>query len=313
MSRALRLLAALVICATLASSTAGAVQLTKTYSTKHFKVMYAPGDDVRAQFVAENADMWLERLIEQLGRPRGAWIQVPVMVYPTHDSFVGSTGDEFGEKIVGLAYSEGMRIELDASETYAPMTRIVGHELTHIIIFRILRGRAGELPLWANEGIAKTTSGEWDELDSDAVSEAAASGSIPALSDLSTGFPKGKSDLAYAVSASMIKYISEGTKGDFIKPTLARVADGQSFPDAVRSVTGRSLDDWEGSWRGELQRTYAPYGWLKTVGMLAGLAFPVLAIAAYLALRMKKRKYLEQYDWDDGYSPDIDREYWPDR
>jgi hypothetical protein len=281
------------------------------FGSKHFSVYYIPGDDVRAEYVADRSEEWYQRLSRQLGRP-SRWSPVPVIVYTTHESFVGMTGEEFGERLVGRAYSGSQRIELDASEMYEPMTSIIGHELTHIFIFRILGPRSSELPLWANEGIAKSLSGEWDELDTQTIAQAAAARRIPVLKDLESYFPKGDNTLAYAVSAAVITYINANTDGHFIRPVLISMSEGKSFQSSVYAVTGKRVDEWERDWRKEVMHRYVPYGWLRTAGIIAGLALPVLAIAAYLALRRRKTEYLEQYEQEDGYSPEIDKEYWPE-
>ena len=185
---------ALLIIVLAGGSAQAARPLTERISTKSFDIRYTRGDYLAARRVALAAEDSVGKISSDLGYGSSRLSpKVPIYVNPNHREFVQATGTDRREFVLGRAHSGVERIEVDSQELFGSVEVVTTHEIAHIIVFRLVPA-AATMPLWAHQGIAKFESGEWDDSDSQALSDAVNGGNLMRLSDISRQFPKNRQD-----------------------------------------------------------------------------------------------------------------------
>ncbi|MEN6519969.1 MAG: peptidase MA family metallohydrolase [Armatimonadota bacterium] len=224
---------------------------------------------------------------------------IPMYIYRNQTDFSDATGYEKPGHILGRASTKGY-IDLDSSGILAPAGQIAGHEIVHVLVFHILEGDASLLPLWVNEGTAKLMTKDWDTVDAATLADAATNASLLPLSTLDHRFPSGsKETLAYAESASAVKYFVDKYGEESLAELIHKTAETGSFEKAMMEVAGVSVHDFERKWQRKVEGYHPFLQIIRTVAVIGGLAMPLLAIAAYLALRRRKQRIIEQYEQDE--------------
>jgi len=276
------------------------MSLTESLSTARFQIYYTEGDYLAAHRVSRAAEEAMDRIASDLGYKAAAapGALIPIYIYPNHRAFVRATGTDRRQFVLGRAHSGVERIELDSQELFSSLETVTAHEVAHIVLFRIV-GPSADVPLWVHEGIAKFESADWDNLDAETISEAAAHGKIIPLSELARSFPKDREDLAYTQSASFFRYFVETYGRPGLRRLVNLTASTGSFDRALQTVTGNTLDEVEAGWLASLKRQYAPYVWARFVSTAAIGLLPILAILAFIAVRQRRRRLLEKYDQEE--------------
>ena len=298
---------ALVAAALLAALACAPVK-SSTITTRHFYVMFSPGDEYDARMVAQYAEDSLAGISGELGyTPSPEAPRTPMRIFATRPDFTSGTGIDKSKMVVGRAWSGTEKIEIDASGAYARVEQVVAHEVTHIVIARLLGPRTLALPLWANEGIAKNESGAWRVGDDEAVGGAISEGKFIPLSEIKTRFPSDSDQaaLAYAEGTSVMHYLRQRYGAGVFKALLARTAATGDFDKAVTDATGSALRGLESAWKRSVASVYSG-GWLqRNLPSVLGIAMALLCVAAYAAIRRKlkqrdKQWEEEHYDDDGG-------------
>lgn len=300
-----------LIALTLLLLASAAVASPPPIRTPHFVVSYSQGDEADAKRVAQYAEFAFERVSRDLGfAPAPYDRSIPITVYTTRPEFEAGGGVDRRRTVVGRAWSGTDRIDIDASGAYAVAELVTAHEVTHIITARLLGQNARALPLWANEGIARSESGEANVSDDEIVGQAIADGDYIPFGNIESEFPTDSrgAGIAYAESTSFIRYIV-GLRGkDALRRILGRVADGEDFDHAVIDVIGRSVGGMEKDWKRSVAKTYAGNWLFRNSATVIGIAMVLLCLAAYAAVKRKQRRHSIEWaedEYDDGldYGP----------
>jgi len=295
----------------LALAPSAASDVPRILNTPHFSIVYAAEDESDARLVAGYAEKSLSRIENELEyEPVRGFRRVKVLVYSSRRDFVSETGVDRKKLIVGRAWSGSEEVEIDASGAFAMVERVVAHEVAHIVIARILGRNVHALPLWANEGIARTLSGESGKGDDERVGEALSMGRFIPLREIAQTFPldEDRSELAYAEGGSFISYVRDDHGRRSLASLLKETSATGGFDEAVMETTGLPLGRLERRWRAAVSEDYAG-GWLgRNVGMIVGVGMALLCVAAYAAVRARMRRHAIEWaedDYDDGldYGP----------
>jgi hypothetical protein len=300
----MRLLISLILIFTLA---AGAFpqssKLTSVVRTEHFLVHCEPGMRSTAETIANDSEYWIRDISRRLDARDRIEPPIPMYIYKNQGEFEKATGKHMPGMVLGRAYSMGY-VELDASGIFAPAQQVAGHEIAHVLMFRILGPDAQALPLWANEGIAKFMTDDWSDTDRTVLSEAAIAGTLMPLDSISRAFPEGDQQaLAYAEGASAIRYLVEKHGEKAIPRLVHETARTGSFDAAMRSVAGSSTSEFEKNWRKSIEGSFGIAKLLRIARFVGAIAFPLLIILAYLAFRRRRRKMIERYlqeEWEEA-------------
>ncbi len=130
-------------------------KLSGATRTTYFMVHFDPSDPYLGRIMAGVAEDQLLRVARDLGYKPSNTEPFPLYVYRTHSEFIKAGGLESREFTVGTAQTENAAISVDASGVFEPVDEVLGHEITHAVISRILGPNIAALPLWLNEGLAK--------------------------------------------------------------------------------------------------------------------------------------------------------------
>jgi hypothetical protein len=284
----------------------GVKSLGATITTPSFTIIYARNDEADARTVAGYAEDALSRVSRDLGYSGAISEQrVPIHVFSSRGDFLDVTGTDRKTFIVGRAWSAGhaQKIEVDASGTYSRLETVVAHEVTHIVIARILGSQITSLPLWANEGIARIESGEAGQSDAEAVGEAISTASFIPLEQIQERFPKDNehASLAYAEGTSFMEFIRQKGGHDSLKKLLDRVARTGDFEKASSDLTGMPFGRLEGAWRKSVSKSYSAGWFLRNLPWTIGVVMALLCIAAYKAIMRKKRWNSAKWLIEDSY------------
>ncbi|MDO8683728.1 MAG: peptidase MA family metallohydrolase [Armatimonadota bacterium] len=297
----------LILALTLSANAAKKSAIT----TKNFSIVYSPANKSDAQLVVDYAEKALDRVSKDLGyeAPTGL-SRIPIRVYSSRPDFVSGTGIDKDRLVVGRAWSGTEQIEIDASGTYAWVEQVTAHEITHVVIARILGIRASKLPLWANEGIARNESNEASSEDNDLVGDAISKGDYIPLSQIAKRFPSDDEQvsLAYAEATSFMRYLKTKHGMGTYKRLLSETAVSGNFDKAVERVTGSTLSALEKAWRKSVSKGFSA-SWLgRNLPTVVGALMAILCVLAYKAIKLRQRwnsaKWLIE-DSDDGldYGP----------
>lgn len=306
-----RLTAAIAVFLMLCGPVLAQKPLSELIETDHFRIHYSKGDYFAADRVSRAAEESLKRISANLGYT-GTHARTQVFVYPTHRDFVKATGTERGKFVLGRAHSGSEHIDIDSQELFAKVETVTAHEVAHIVVFRLL-GPHADIPLWMHEGIAKTESHDWDDTDTHLMADAVSHGKLMRLEEISRTFPESREGLAYAQSASFLRYLLDTYGRGRLPLLLEETRRTGSFERAVELVMGRELPDLERDWVAYLERKYAPYMWVRMIstGMIGLL--PILVLLAYLVRRRAKRERMERYaqeEWEEANRRDWGNQ-WP--
>ena len=156
---------------------------------QHFEIHYLPSLAPELARVGRSAERAYDRVSERLD-----------FVLPTKVPLVmfAPSGPMTREQVAAYATSDQVappqphrsRIVLPLREGDAELDSLIVHELTHLLVSEInLPGRGGDggVPRWIQEGIANYMVGFWSDEDERLMREFVASGSVPALSQLTGG------------------------------------------------------------------------------------------------------------------------------
>jgi len=290
-------IALLLVAAMIASALPA--NLSGTVYTKHFIIRHHPDSKAVAQTLGEAAEMWYEEISRRFEIADKNEAPIPMFIYRNQREFSEATGYERPRKVLGRASTEGY-IDLDSSGVFAPAGQVAGHEIVHVLIFRILKGNAKLLPLWVNEGAAKLLTDDWDIVDRSVLADAITKEGIIPLSKLNHQFPVGEQEtLAYAQSVSAIAFFVDTYGEPALAELIHKTAETESFEKAMLEVTGVTVEEFEREWLKSIEGRGSILHITRIAVVISGIAMPVLVIAAYITLRKRKQQLIEQYEQDE--------------
>lgn len=280
---------------------AGAESLPwKIDNSPQFEIHYQ-GDSELAQKIEATADQHWQHIRTYMPVPEGK--PIPIFVYSRRDEFLKAVGGKRDSLIVGIANSQGDVIRVDGTQLFARMDQIIGHELTHVAIFRTLNANVQNLPLWFNEGLAQYEEGLVTANDERIISDALIHNTLIPLSDLSEKFPQNpdRDSLAYVESREAVDFLIQkhGTESIFI--ILERLQEGKQFETALRDATDLVPSTLESAWTHK-EKTTHHWDWIATLytPIISGIMV-LLCLIAWWAMRRKRAKTIRKFEEDDFY------------
>lgn len=293
--------ALLLVLAVAAATATPPPQLPSVMRTAHFVVHYDPGDPFLAKLMADAAEDELGRVSRDLGWKPARGKPFPLYVYPTHIGFIRAGGLETRKFTVGTATAGSDVISVDASGAFALPQEVLAHEITHAVISRILSDRVVDLPLWVNEGLAQYESDEMTSDDRAAIAEAAADGTLIPLPDLARTFPEQRTSLAYAESASAVRYMVKHHGEHSPRVLLRELARAGSLDKAMLAATGKNTDQFTSDWYSHTTRSYWALRVARIGAAIVGALMAVLVVAAFIARRRAMARAAKQWEEEEQW------------
>lgn len=218
------------------------------------------------------------------------------------DTFCGQKMPDWS---IAAALPEANRLVIDAGKvtpaTASDANLTVFHEVVHLVLARLERGRKDRLPRWFHEGVATWLSGTRHLRGDQPVFDlAAAHGALIPLANLTDGFPArpSEAEMAYQESEAFIAHLVHLRGTPASRAFFDLYGEGTSFDDAFRSAFGMTVSGAETEWRESLSKHY---NWLSTV--LGALTFwgamALLTLLVYLVVAQRARKQREEWEREE--------------
>lgn len=156
----------------------------------------------------------------------------------------GHAVPELGILLVSIPAGAEQRLEME---------RQIPHEIMHQLQYQVIGEQYRSQPAWLMEGMASISelypNAEYER----ALNRAVSAGRLIPFETLCAGFPSdaGSAYLAYAQSASFVKFIHRNFGASGLRDLISRYQDGLGCAEGVQSAFGVSLAQLEFRWRQE--------------------------------------------------------------
>lgn len=261
-----------------------------------------------SQEIQRDIVQYAERIGANLGLSLPSDLRVTICSDNT--CFRRFTGDT---RLAGVASSERGILALHAGRLgfqREALSKTLYHELIHVALGNVERGRREHLPRWFHEGVAQYFSDGMSELTSSRpeslFDSAVASETLLPFGSLRSGFPDDSDGLtlAYEQSRRFVVYIMEDLAGkgeglSALRMLFEAMNRGVSFEDAFLQTFHKNIYLAMRDWREQLSQ---PYYWLLFItNNLVDIAFVLAGILFLLkawTFRRLQRKKMEEMDDD---------------
>jgi hypothetical protein len=185
------------------------------------------------------------RVVPRAVRAAAQWGSLPasvtVTIHATHADLEAATGRAGNAWM--RAWARIGAVDLQSPTTWSrghasddALTQILAHELTHCVLFQAAGrdGRAREIPMWFQEGMASVAAGERH--------------TVARAEVVSSPAPLLQSDptLVYGTADRAFRDLILRYGEQRIRNLLARLGKGHAFPAAFRDALGVTLAEFEG-------------------------------------------------------------------
>jgi len=263
------------------------------------KVHWYDGDAAFGSLALGVADQAIDRIREMIDPSLALSEPFDLYLYASETDLVPALPATGREWTVGHAYPE-LRVALAAiapgPESASTMRWLIPHELTHLLLYQAMGSSYGRLPSWLNEGLAVVGEQVPDPDEEVVLDRAFQSGQLLSLESLCYSFPRwdDRVHLAYAQSASVVRYIQENYGHSAVERLVTAYGDGLSCRSGVRRALGISLGSLESQWRESLGARPQGMAFVRQAMpwlLLVLLSLPlVLLVARPLAARRTGRR-----------------------
>jgi Tol biopolymer transport system component len=271
LQRGLRAGVLTLVCVAFSVGTAGAFGKNKVQyrtfkwqyiQTAHFKIYFYPGGEQIADFTAEVAEAYYQRVSKQFFYELKR--RVPLIIYDSHNEFKQTNVlmDLIDEEVGGFTELFKNRVVLPFMGSYEAMRHVVEHELTHAVMFEMIYGsnllemlynlqNPMPLPLWFMEGMAEFQSLDWD-VESDAIMrDAIVNERVRSIEEVG-GY------LIYKGGQSFMRYLAQRYGRDRLGDVMKNVRMSKNLDKAFKAVLGEGLEELDKAWLKDLKKTYWP-------------------------------------------------------
>lgn len=201
------------------------------------------------------------RVVDDLGVPLEPGLVIRIARNPQEMQRLAPRGLSPPQYAAGVAYpSRGLiLLTLSAPNSWEPpeLEAVLTHELSHIALFRAVRGHP--VPRWFSEGLAIYQSAEFRIARMRTLLEGAVLHEIVPLNQLSERFPDRpyKVNIAYAQSADVVGYLRrDDLDEEHFRELVAELGQGVPFDEALSASYGWTPTGLERAWRQSLRKRY---------------------------------------------------------
>jgi hypothetical protein len=226
---------------------------------------------------------------------------ITVRVADSEAEFISLVGSGFPDWGIACAIPSRDLIVLKSPlkfEYHRGFPQVVTHELAHIVLARLARGR--RIPRWLDEGFAMYQSHQWRIGDDVAVARAVLTGSILPLSRIESvnAFKESKAQLAYTESFLAVSYLYHEFGQGTVEELAGHLATGISLDAAFMKTIGSNYLAFQLEFEKYVQ---SKYNWTSlladTLVIWIGLAF--LFVLLYFLKMRRSHKTLEEWEREE--------------
>ncbi len=277
-----------------------------SYLTKDLgwlELSYPPAAADRVASLVQEADAIKAQLTSALGQP--VLTRATVRVAPTVADMARLAPADAPPPVYasGVAY-HGLHLVLlsmlePRGADAVDLDEVFRHELAHVALEDAVRGK--HVPVWFNEGLAISLSGEPAWARRATLWQATLSGTLIPVAELDRSFPRdgAKVGIAYAESADFMGFLTRKADRMRFSAMIERVRDGQEFDRAVAEAYGSELRRLEFEWRGDLERRFSVIPVLTGGGLVWGVVMVVLVLA-YVRRRHRSKAILARWEREEA-------------
>ncbi len=224
----------------------------RTMSGTVVRLHWYDGDTSFARQAIALGDGAIARAAQLLGVTEST--PIDFFIYADQSAFSDALGPGAHENVAGEAHPEIRTMfglitpdEIGTSE----VSRVVEHELTHLVFDTATKNPYHEPLHWLNEGVAVYLSEGYASLYRDAVQGAVADGSIMPLAALTGDFPAAYDRflLAYGESVSAVDFIIRKYGRDALVRLIRSYAGGVTDDQAFQAALGLDTAAFDASWQ----------------------------------------------------------------
>jgi len=167
----------------------------------------------------------------------------------------------------------------------------LSHELTHVMVYQIVGPGYNTMPVWLDEGLAVSSEPQPNPQYADALNTAVKSDALTPIAALCApfGIDPGRAILAYAESASLVRYLQDRVGPQGIQQLLAAYRDGATCEGGVQRVLQISLPELQSEWESDALRA-SPLLKLVSQALPYLLVFGPVLIVLVALLFVPRRK-----------------------
>jgi hypothetical protein len=278
-----------VACLLLAGSAVAAPKHTR--DTPHFHFIYDADKVIDVETMQQSAEAAYGHISGLLSYSPSE--RIPVILYADRREFLKEAHQDRRELVVGTATNEDT-IRLDASRIFDAPDRVIGHEIVHVFLFRMLGPRVEAMPLWMNEGLAQEAGGADPAIAHARVVGALLENRLLPLSDLRSSFPTGdNAGLAYDQGQDAVDALLDRGGWPAMRDLVGRLARGASYDAAMRTVYGYGADDWAAKWRRDLQLGSRSRVFIEWAEWIVPGMFFIALIWGFFTVRNRRRRQVQ--------------------
>jgi Tol biopolymer transport system component len=235
--------------------------------TEHFDIHFYPEEEAAVREAARMAERWYGRLSQVFGREFTE--RKSIILYADQSDFQQTTvvGGIIGEGTGGVTEGLRERVVLPLTGDFEDTDHVIGHELTHVFQYDILKDRRGrregtvnvgavrvDLPLWFIEGLAEYLSlGRRAPETAMYLRDALVRDALPDVKQLSRDprlFP-------YRWGHAYWGYVG-GRWGDLVIGRLFTRATQIGIETAMQEILAVDLKQFSDDWKASIRSSYGP-------------------------------------------------------
>lgn len=255
-------------------------------------VYWQTGDDRFGQAALQAATDGLTRANQLLQTTVPGTIAI--YIYPNVDSLRVTFGPADPAWMDGKAFPKWSTAAVSVPDDVNALTRLsteIPHEVAHLLIYQAAGGEAGynNLPQWLNEGLATFNEASFGAEQANLLTAARQTNALPTLERLCFNFSTDQSQaiVAYAQSASVVRYIQRVYGIQRLNALIQAYADGVDCNNGVRRVLNLNLSELEQEW---IKATFTPesnrvtfydanaWAWLAGIVGVSSLLFTLILL-----------------------------------
>ncbi len=229
----------------------------QSLASQHVVIHWYNGDAAYGNLALNVADQAMDRIRDMIDPSLTVAQPFHLYLYASEADLAPALPATGREWAVGQAYPElltALAAVPPGPESASIMRQLIPHELTHLLLYEAMGKKPERLPPWLNEGLA-VVSEQTPDPDAELVLDRALQNDqLLTLASLCYSFPRqdDRVSLAYAQSASVVRYIQQYYGQSAIKRLLEAYGDGLRCDEGVHRALGIRLGSLESQWRESL-------------------------------------------------------------
>lgn len=269
--------------------------------SEHFSVLHNE-EKKAAQRIQRIAEEFYPKVTSDIGySPKK---KISIWFCKTQREFNMAVNAPIQDWAAGCAYPQQHRVVVRdpayMRNKQLSLSRLVKHEITHVVFGLKVGKNVRNVPRWFNEGLAMYEAEEWSYGQYWAMLTGSLGNSLIPLYQIADDFPQDEhgARMAYAQSYSIITFIANEYGEDAIKQSVRLIAEGRDIDEALAGAIGIDSAWLERKWLKSIRKRYK---WISLVTswVVIWTFIILILILAYWRLKVKSRRIVREWEEED--------------